>query len=63
MKAFVAKLCETQKLENSNNKKEDLRRKPQLKNFIQNDEWRKKAKTKLDLELFEIHLLDFGSSG
>jgi hypothetical protein len=33
------------------------------KNCIQNDEWRKEAKTRLDLELFEMRLLDFGSCG
>jgi hypothetical protein len=33
------------------------------KNVIHNDEWRIKAKTTLDIELFETHLIDFGSNG
>lgn len=32
-------------------------------NFIQNDEWQKQVKTKLDVELFEMHMLGFGSCG
>jgi hypothetical protein len=35
----------------------------QPQNVIHNDEWRIKAKTNLDIEMFETHLIDFGSNG
>jgi hypothetical protein len=70
MKTLVTESSKSQRIWSLNNRKSDRRLDPRRKNltqrrknFIQNDEWRTEAKTRLDLELFEIHLLDFGSCG
>ncbi|MBF0358772.1 MAG: hypothetical protein HQL70_09200 [Magnetococcales bacterium] len=59
MKAQASKPSKTQKMSPSKSQKSTT---PQ-DSFIKNDEWRKNAKRALDIELFEIHLLDFVSSG
>jgi hypothetical protein len=59
MKILAGKPSKAQTMTNSKNQKNT----PRQDSFIKNDEWRKKAKTRLDVELFELHLLDFGCGG